>query len=244
MDTKGTRYEILVDIHWIPSGYLFIFQEKSNINKGQVVNAAGFKAIISPSSIEIVAATNMTDALKFLSRFCNVDITRPPLVHNVIINARLPHSILMTPKTNIRPSLHYFIDFQVKEECMTQIHESPDMINSQINLKVHDWNQVSEIVFALNGNTTTNALEEFKTLQKTMDPASISILLKTIAKVKVTHFGAVMVIFSWPKPASSSSPLPPPTESPGIGPLPWSSSNTKMVHTMVIMLLQMLELCC
>ena len=63
-----------------------------------------------------------------------------------------------------------------------------------------------------------------------MDPVTLGILMKTVNKIKVTHFGSVQVILSWPKSKTKTH-------------LGWSSVNTRMVHALVIMVLRVVELC-
>lgn len=197
----------------------------------------------------------MTDALKFLERFCNVDVHRPPTVHNVVINARLPHSLSITT------GLYHYMNREMDQECITTLAEATEMDDCQINLRIHNWDKVMDMIEKTLYKEETYYTKEYKALKAAMDPTCMRILMKTNAKVKVTHFGAVMIIFSWPKPdedkkksnrkkrklmdmeAGRMEVMNNVEDEDKLGPLPWSKENTRMVHTMVMMLLQMLELC-
>ena len=174
-------------------------------------------------------------------------------MHNVVINARLPHSTRMASGGYVvKSTLHFYMNHEIDQDCMSMIAEITDMEECQINLKIHDWDKVSTTLEKIIGKSTPS-IDLYRDLKKTMDPTAITILMKTIAKVKVTHFGAVMVIFSWPKPEDAEKKskkrkhmieevMDEVEQDEKSGPLPWSASNTKMVHTMVMMVLQLLEL--
>jgi len=167
---------------------------------------------------------------------------------------------------------------EMDPNCITTLAEVTEMDDCQINLRIHDFDRVADMIEKTLYKEETYFTKEYKALKAAMDPECVQILMKTNAKVKVTHFGAVMIIFSWPKPGDGSGWRRMRTkkrkmnmmmggEGGGVdggmngkndameaailnnkdedkfGPLPWSKANTKMVYTMVMMLLQLLELC-
>ena len=98
-----------------------LIEETKNIGTGLVVNGVSCKAVVPlhkdmmHDNIEIMACTNMMEAIGFLCKFCNVDISRMPLVYNIVVSARIANFSSMSQNRGATYTsvMQHFIDVQV-----------------------------------------------------------------------------------------------------------------------------------
>ena len=97
---------------------------------------------------------------------------------------------------------------------------------------MRDWDRLAQLLCELWGST--EVIENYMQCKASMDPYTLDILLRTVNKIKVTHFGSVQVILSWPKGKKTNTKTK--------AHLGWSNVNTRMVHALVMMVLRVVEL--
>lgn len=96
-----------------------------------------------------------------------------------------------------------------------------------VDFEILSWD---ELVAYLERERGEPATEQYKHLVGRMNPLSRAILLATRLKTTVTRYGKVKMSFSWSN------------ERVGGGHLPWTSENTRVLHSMMIMVLRLIEL--
>ena len=183
--------------------------------------------------VEVNASTNMREDVNFLAKFCNIDTNSCPTVYNIVINGRLPHNTKMTNSKTGRSALHYFLDHQVDRHVMDHVIENLEMMESSMSFYVYDWEGVGKIL-EFHWGEGRGVLDDFRKSMQGIDEESRAIFAKTSTKVKVTHFGAVQVILSWPIEDAGDG-----TKK---GHLEWTAINTRLVHAKVVMITRLIEL--
>jgi len=182
--------------------------------------------------IRIVGAYDMKLVMDVISRLCNVDKETPPLLNMAILKAATPHSTLMggyscTLQENLAwlrkyanmGTEHPFFSYQFTPDFMEQC---------MVDLVLFRWRSLAESLDKISPQTVSR-VEKWESMLNPLDHVTRGILENTQMTIKITHFGNVKLHFTW-------------THERG-GPLPWVQETARVANFMVLMAMQLLEVC-
>lgn len=203
-------------------------EEKSGIGKGKEINTVLCKAMSTFSGgtefISIVASKNIAKSVQFLSKLCNINTRSPVCVYMAIFSATLPHRPSLG--SNGGPLVFALNNWSLPANRLYNLNERD---NCMVDINFERWDDLAGYLIRTMGEGGT-AADRFTKYVGEMDKVSRGVVMGTKLKVKVSHKGNVSMSFSW------SNHL-------NMGNLPWTVRNTRVVGEMMMMALQLVEMC-